>query len=176
MDQEVTMDTTNTFNIDEIVDRYSDMVYRIALTQMKNIHDAQDIFQEVFLRLVKYIDTIEDEEHLKSWLIRVTLNCSKTNLMSGWRKHTQPLELDEEQSQILFEMEEQSQLYEQIQKLPKKYRTVLYLFYYEELSIKEICAITQQKETTVKSQLSRARKMLKQQLLKLGWHNSYFKE
>jgi RNA polymerase sigma-70 factor (ECF subfamily) len=160
---------TETFDldIDRIVDRYADMVYRIALTQMKNVHDAQDIFQEVFLRLVKNIDTIQNEEHLKSWLIRVTLNCSKTNLMSGWRKHTQPLE--DEQNQLVFETKEQSDLYEYIQKLPKKYRTVLYLFYYEELSIKQICDITGQKETTVKSQLSRARSLLKKELENAGW-------
>lgn len=165
--------TKNTnLDIDEIIDRYADMVYRIALTQMKNIHDAQDIFQEVFLRLVKNIDSIENEEHLKAWLIRVTLNCSKTNLMSGWRKHTQPLE--EEQNQIAFETEEASDLYEQIQKLPKKYRTVLYLFYYEDLPIKKICEITGQKETTVKSQLSRARDMLRKQLDNEGWANSNF--
>lgn len=162
----------NTFNIDEIVDKYADMVYRIALTQMKNVHDAQDIFQEVFLRLVKNIDSIQNEEHLKSWLIRVTLNCSKTNLMSAWRKHTQPLE--EEQNEIVFETKEQSDLYEHIQKLPKKYRTVLYLFYYEELSIKEISQITEQKETTVKSQLSRARGMLKNELESSGWQGSNF--
>lgn len=160
----------NNLDIDEIVDKYADMVYRIALTQMKNIHDAQDIFQEVFLRLVKNIDHIQNEEHLKSWLIRVTLNCSKTNLMNAWRKHTQPLE--EEQEQIAFETKEQSDLYEYIQKLPEKYQTVLYLFYYEELSVKEICGVTGQKETTVKSQLSRARTMLKEQLEKAGWNNS----
>ncbi len=164
------MSDNNILDIDEIVDRYADMVYRIALTQMKNVHDAQDIFQEVFLRLVKNIDSIQNEEHLKSWLIRVTLNCSKTNLMSAWRKHTQPLE--EEQNQIVFETKEQSDLYEYIQKLPKKYRTVLYLFYYEELSIKEICGITGQKETTVKSQLSRGRALLKEQLEKTGWSYS----
>lgn len=164
------MSDNNILDIDEIVDRYADMVYRIALTQMKNVHDAQDIFQEVFLRLVKNIDSIQNEEHLKSWLIRVTLNCSKTNLMSAWRKHTQPLE--EKQNQIVFETKEQSDLYEYIQKLPKKYRTVLYLFYYEELSIKEICGITGQKETTVKSQLSRGRAMLKEQLEKTGWSYS----
>lgn len=157
----------NTFSINEIVDRYADMVYRIALTQMKNVHDAQDIFQEVFLRLVKNIDSIQNEEHLKSWLIRVTLNCSKTNLMSAWRKHTQPLE--DEQNEIAFETKEQYDLYQHLQKLPKKYRMVLYLFYYEELSIKQICQITEQKEPTVKSQLSRARTMLKKELEKSGW-------
>lgn len=166
------MPDKNILNIDEIVDRYADMVYRIALTQMKNVHDAQDIFQEVFLRLVKNIDSIQNEEHLKSWLIRVTLNCSKTNLMSAWRKHTQPLE--EEQNQIVVQTKEQSDLYEYIQKLPKKYRTVLYLFYYEELSVKEICKITGQKETTVKSQLSRGRTMLKEQLEKTGLNYSNF--
>ena len=153
------MKDVNTWNIDEIVNRYADMVYRIAVTQMKNTHDAQDIFQEVFLRLVKNLDTIESEEHLKAWLIRVTINCSKTNLTSAWRRHTQSIE--EQTEEIAFETEEQSDLYEYLQKLPKKYRRVLYLFYYEDMSIKEICQITGQKEPTVKSQLSRARVMLR---------------
>lgn len=153
------MKDVNTWNIDEIVNRYADMVYRIAVTQMKNTHDAQDIFQEVFLRLVKNLDTIESEEHLKAWLIRVTINCSKTNLTSAWRRHTQSIE--EQTEEIAFETEEQSDLYEYLQKLPKKYRRVLYLFYYEDMSIKEICQITGQKEPTVKSQLSRARAMLR---------------
>ena len=162
----------NTLTIDEIIDKYADMVYRIALTQMKNVDDAQDIFQEVFLRLVKHMDQLETEEHIKAWLIRVTINCSKTNLMSAWRKHT--VALEEEQNQIAFETKEQSDLYEQIQKLQKKYRTVLYLFYYEELSVREISEITNQKETTIKSQLSRARNMLKDQLEKSGWTNANF--
>ena len=57
---------------DSIVDRYADMVYRLAFAQVKNRTDADDVFQEVFIRLVKYLDTIENEEHLKAWLIRVT--------------------------------------------------------------------------------------------------------
>lgn len=161
------MKDVNTLNIDEIVNKYADMVYRIAVTQMKNTHDAQDIFQEVFLRLVKNMDTIKSEEHLKAWLIRVTLNCSKTNLTSAWRRHTQSIE--EQTEEIAFETEEQSDLYEHLQKLPKKYRTVLYLFYYEEMSIKEICQVTGQKEPTVKSQLSRARTMLRTELERDGF-------
>ena len=161
------MKDVNTLNIDEVVNKYADMVYRIAVTQMKNTHDAQDIFQEVFLRLVKHMDTIESEEHLKAWLIRVTLNCSKTNLTSAWRRHTQSIE--EQTEEIAFETEEQSDLYEHLQKLPKKYRTVLYLFYYEELSIKEICQVTGQKEPTEKSQLSRARTMLRTELEREGF-------
>ena len=147
------MGDVNTQSIDEIVNKYADMVYRIALTQVKSTYDAQDIFQEVFLRLLKHIDTIESEEHLKAWLIRVTLNCAKTNLTSAWRRNTQPMENEAEMA--VFETREQLDLYEHLQKLPKKYRTVLYLFYYEELSIKEICETTGQKEPTVKSQLSK---------------------
>lgn len=149
-------------NIDEIVGKYADMVYRIAVTQMKNTQDAQDIFQEVFMRLLEHLGEMESEEHLKAWLIRVTLNCSKSSLTSAWRRHTQPLE---EQEEIpVFEKQEQSELYEYLKALPQKYRTVLYLFYYEELSVKEICDITNQKEATIKSQLSRGRAMLKDKL------------
>ncbi|MDO5519344.1 MAG: sigma-70 family RNA polymerase sigma factor [bacterium] len=152
-------------DIDSIIDNYSDMVYRIALTQMKNVSDAQDVFQEVFLRLVKYLPTLHSEEHIKAWLIRVTINCSKSSLTSAWRRHTEPLVAEE---MLTFETSEQLDLYEHISQLPKKYRIVLYLFYYEELSIKEIADLTSQKETTVKSQLSRARKLLKKELGSIG--------
>lgn len=151
--------------IDFLIEKYADMVYRVALTQMRNVQDAQDVFQDVFLRLVKYLPTLENEDHIKAWLLRVTINCSKSNLTSAWRRHTQPL-LEEEK--LTFQTEEQLDLYEHINKLPKKYRTVIYLFYYEELSIKEIADITSQKETTVKSQLSRARKLLKNELGSIG--------
>lgn len=151
----------NLLDIDVMVDKYADMVYRIALTQMKNTHDAQDVFQEVFLRLVKNLSSLESEEHVKAWLIRVTINCSKSNLASAFRRYTQPME---ESSQLIFETKEQGDLYEYVQRLPKKYWIVVYLFYYEELSIKEIGEMTKQKESTVKSQLSRARALLRQEL------------
>lgn len=155
------MSNKNVLDIDEIIEKYADTVYRIAITQMKNTYDAQDVFQEVFLRLVKHIGTLENEEHAKAWLIRVTINCSKTNLMNAFRRHTQAIADD---NQLVYHTPEQEYLYEQIQSLPKKYRTALYLFYYEELSIREIAEVTNQKETTVKSQLSRARVMLKQEI------------
>ena len=151
----------NLLDIDVMVDKYADMVYRIALTQMKNTHDAQDVFQEVFLRLVKNLSSLESEEHVKAWLIRVTINCSKSNLTSAFRRYTQPME---ENSQLILETKEQGDLYEYVQRLPKKYWIVVYLFYYEELSIKEIGEMTKQKESTVKSQLSRARALLRQEL------------
>ena len=151
-------------NFDKIVDTYADMVYRIALVQMKNVDDAQDIFQEVFLRLVKNIDKIENEEHLKFWLIRVTINCAKTSLKTLLRNRTLPIEENVRLQQSFESGNSSLDLFEKINKLPKKYSTVLFLFYYEELSIKEISSITKQKESTIKSQLSRARAMLKDML------------
>ena len=69
------------------IEKYADMVYRIALLQTKNKSDADDVFQEVFLRLVKYIDRIENEEHGKHWLMRVTVNCAKTHFTTAWRRN-----------------------------------------------------------------------------------------
>ena len=62
---------------EEIIDKYADMVYRIAVNQTGSREEAQDIFQEVFLRLVRCRDRISGEEHAKAWLIRVTINCAK---------------------------------------------------------------------------------------------------
>ena len=69
---------------------YGDMVYRIAVLQMKNNSEAEDVFQEVFLRLVKYKNRIENEEHLKAWLIRVTINCCKKQFDNAYRRKTVP--------------------------------------------------------------------------------------
>lgn len=149
-------------NPEEALYQYSDMVYRLALLQMKNKSDAEDIFQEVFLRLVQHQDKISDEEHLKAWLIRVTLNCCKKQFDSAWRRKMVSME---EQKETGYEAEyEENVVYKEVQNLPEKYRTVIHLFYFEEYSVKEIGKITGQKESAVKTQLSRARGILKEKL------------
>ena len=70
----------------EALRKYSDMVYRLAYAQVRNRTDADDIFQEVFIRLVKSSPEFESDEHMKAWLIRVTVNCSKTMWLSSWKK------------------------------------------------------------------------------------------
>ena len=77
------------------LERYGDMVYRIALLHMKNQSDAEDVFQQVFLRLVRYAGTIEGEEHLKHWLIRVTVNCCKKQCASSYRRRTVPMDRED---------------------------------------------------------------------------------
>lgn len=143
--------------IDNVVRFYSDMVYRLAFSQMRNKSDADDIFQEVFLRYINKHPHFESEEHRKAWLIRVTINCTKKIWASSWRKKTAPLD-----DTIIFESNEENNLNYELQKLPKKYRAVIHLFYYEDLSITEISEILKQKPSTVRTQLTRARRKLKE--------------
>lgn len=149
----------DSLDLDAVLLAYSDMVYKIALARTGNKNDADDIFQEVFLRLVKHSDKISTEEHLKSWLIRVTINCCK-NHFRAWRNNTVSLSDLNAEPTVEFTHDE-SDIYQAVLQLPAKYRDVIHLFYYEELSIKEISAILKRKETTVKSQLSRGRDKLK---------------
>ena len=145
--------------LENVVAMYSDMVYRLAVSQVKNRNDADDVFQEVFFRYIRTKQSFVSEEHRKAWLIRVTLNCCKNIFNSVWTKRTVPL-----QDTFSFEMEEEGGLFRELQKLPMKYRAVLHLFYFEDMSIDEICTVLGKKQSAVKMRLSRARKMLKELL------------
>jgi len=146
--------------IDDIIEDYADMVYRLAASYTGSKVDADDVFQEVFIRLVKKKPKFVDEEHRKAWLLRVTINCSKKLIGSSWKRKT--VEYDESiNNSMIFEMQEDSELFYTIQKLPAKYRVVIHLFYYEDMSTKDIATTLNQFETTIRSQLSRARKKLK---------------
>lgn len=79
-------------DIDDVLSKYSNMVYKIALSQTKNAANAEDIFQEVFLRYVQADIKFANEEHRKAWLIRVAVNCCKKLWGSAWFRHTVPLD------------------------------------------------------------------------------------
>lgn len=79
-------------SVDEILDTYGRMVYRLAYARTKNRYDADDVMQEVFLRYIRSGKEFADEEHRRAWLIRATINCSKTLLSSAWFRKTSPLE------------------------------------------------------------------------------------
>lgn len=122
--------------LENVIKNYSNMVYKLAFSQTRNKYDADDIFQEVFLRYMSKKPTFHTEEHRKAWFIRVTINCCKKIWTSSWYKKTVPLD-----ETIVFEMEEENYLHKELQKLPIKYRAVIHLFYYEDLSIEEISNI-----------------------------------
>ena len=141
---------------EKIIKYYSSMVYRLAFARTGSRYDADDILQEVFLRYVKKQPVFSEEEHRKAWLIRVTINCSKSLWNSLWRRKIEPLE-----DNIVFETKEDIDLYQELQKLPPKYREVIHLFYYEDMSLEEISQVLNRKNSTIRTQLTRARAMLR---------------
>ncbi len=149
-------------NKHKIVEDYFDMVYKLAFNQTKDREHTDDVVQEVFLRFLKSDKSFENDEHIKAWLIRVTLNCSKNVFLSSWHKKTVPL--SKQTDEPTFDKTEMSDVYYAVNALPSKYRAVIHLFYYEDMSIEDISKTLKINASTVKSQLSRGRKLLKNQL------------
>ncbi len=147
---------------EQILRKYGDSIYRIALVHTQNEMDAQDIVQEVFLKYAGSRDTFSSDEHLKAWLIRVTINRCTDLKRSAWNRKT--TELKDEIIPAMEFIPDESGVYSAVMNLPAKYRDVIHLFYYEGYSIREISSITGQKENAVKTQLSRGRSILKNAL------------
>ena len=145
--------------IKEIIDNYSDMVYKVALTRCGTVENAEDVFQNVFMKLSEKIPKFKSEEHKKAWLIRVTINFSKNMNTSAWNKRV--VTLDEN---IEFETKEESDVYSVVCELPQNYRTVIYLFYYEGYKVEEIAKLMSTTSGTIKTWLYRARDILKTKL------------
>lgn len=139
-----------------LIETYSDMLIRISYSYMKNLSDAEDITQEVFIKLLEKRPDFKNETHEKSWLIRVAINLSKDKLKSSYFKNTTSLEDD-----FVDTTQEDTDVIEAVLSLPLKYRSIVFLYYYENYSISEISNILNIKESTVGSQLSRGRKLLK---------------
>lgn len=158
--------TKELITVDSAIDRYADMVYRLALSQMKNKSDADDLFQEVFVRLVSNVHKLESWEHVKAWLVRVTINCARKHYEQYWNKNVLCMEeaaqVEDQTGNDVFDGEHPVRL--AVENLAPKYRLVIHLFYYEQFSVGDIAKMTGQKESTVKSQLFRAREMLKELL------------
>ncbi|MBP3597189.1 MAG: sigma-70 family RNA polymerase sigma factor [Clostridia bacterium] len=143
----------------EIIEKHSDMVYRIALTRCESVENAEDIFQDVFMKFSEKMPKFENEEHEKAWFIRVTINLSKNLKKSAWNNKI--IELDEN---LVFENQEEMDIFKIVCELPQNYKTVIYLLYYEGYKVKEISELMKIKEGTIKTWLSRAREMLKEKI------------
>lgn len=147
-------------DVGEAIDTWGDTVMRVAHRGMGNIADAEDVFQTVFMRLLKSKSRIEDEEHLKAWLIRVTINCCYDEL-----RKRRPTSVLNEASAVVEDDEprlSKSSLEKAIDSLvPPIRRTVIHLYYYEGYSTEEIATILGEKPSTVRSHLHRARNALR---------------
>lgn len=146
----------------EALTRHQNMVYRVALHRLGNGEDAEDAVQEVFLRLLTAKSVPEENEALRRWLIRVTVNYCRDVWKSPWRRRRVHVETLPETPD--FQREEETSLYREVMALPEKYRTVLDLFYYEELSVREIGEVLGIRESLVTTRLSRARQKLRERL------------
>lgn len=143
----------------ESVKRNSNRLYLIALSFTKNSSDAEDIVQNVFLKLWKSQKSFESDNHMDNWLTVVCANESKDFIKSPFRRHSMPLE--EAVNISTLDSTDKLDLFKAVMSLPTKERTVIHLFYYEDLSVKQISRILKLKESAIKTKLHRARKKLK---------------
>lgn len=146
--------------------RYGDNIFRLAFHYCRNRFDADDVTQTVLLKLLRRGEPFESEEHLRNWLMRVTVNDCKKLLIAPWRCRHEALE---DYANTLYADEpEDGALFLAVMELPQKCRLVTCLYYYEGYSVKEIAQITGSNPSTVRTRMQRARALLKQKL-KEGW-------
>lgn len=158
-------------SIESLIQKYKGTVYGVALSYTSNRADADDIFQEVFLIYYKSHPPFNDEEHRKAWLIRTTINCSLRVVQSTYHKRVVPMDHNEmDEGSFQFRTKEENAVYIALQQLPEKYRTVLQLFYFADMSIESIGDALNLKVSTVKVQLMRGREMMKKILKEEGYH------
>ncbi len=149
-------------DLSRAMEEYADMVRRICFVHLKNRHDTEDIFQDVYLKYLLTEAPFENSAHEKAWFIRVTINACTDLLRYLSRRKYVPLEVISEESEGLDSAS--AEILEMVLKLPDKYRNVIYLYYYEGYSALEIAGILRKKENTVYTWLSRARELLKEEL------------
>lgn len=150
--------------IERAMDSWGAMVYRLALNQTRSPHDADDVAQDVFLKLLNDPTAFRDDEHLKAWLIRVTVNRCKELRRSAWKRRVDATDTAspklaniEAPLQELFA----SNVWEAVNRLPKQLRLVVHLHYFEGYPVEEIARLTRCNPATVRTRLHRARKKLK---------------
>ena len=143
-------------------ERHLDMVYQIALNYFRVPADAEDAAQTVMLRLWQTDGDFADDDHLRYWLVRVTLNVCRDVFRSFWRRRTVPLESCREPA---LDDSAHQRLYQEVMALPAKYRLPLYLYYYEGYSVAEVGELLGLKPSTVQTRLARAREKLRGSLM-----------
>ncbi len=143
------------------MERYADMVFRLAYSWLKNRADAEDVMQETLLKLYAQ-PPFDTPEHERYWVVRVAVNECRHLLRSPWRRRTGPLE--EAAEAAAFDTPAQSELFREVMALPPKYRAAVYLHYYEGYSVREVAAAMGAKSSTVQTWLMRARGQLRTNL------------
>lgn len=145
--------------IEQLVHKYSNMLLQIAYHNTIDREESKDIVQDVFIKFMESYKDYNDENHMRAWLIRVTINLCNNYNKSAWIRKRNLYE----QNEILFEPKDRL-LIQDLKKLAPKYRNVLYLHYYMGYTISEIAQIMKKSQGTVSSWLRRGRSKLKEEL------------
>lgn len=148
--------------VNNAIEQYSDMILRLCMVYLKNSADAEDIFQTVFLKYTLYGKPFESPEHEKAWLIRVTVNACK-DLLKGFF-HSRTISLEDVREYSPEATQEQYAVMEAVWALPKQYRDVIYLHFYEGYTAPEIAGILKRNPNTVYTHLHKGKQLLKEAL------------
>ena len=161
--------------VERLIEDYGQDVLKIAYLYVKDQQLAEDIFQEVFYKVMKNYHKFEHLSSEKTWLIRITINTCKDLLRTSWLRRVTTFGTLEEQNQTQYEQpfdmtqsESNNELYEMIMKLPQRYKEVILLFYYEDFSYDEMAKILNIPKGTVQSRLARGREKLKKMMEESG--------
>lgn len=146
---------------EDMVDKYANLVYRLAFARTRSRDAADEVFQEVFLRYVSRQPVFESGEHEKAWFCRVTVNCANSYWRNPFRRKTEPLEAAAE---LPAPEPEEARLDEYLDRLPPEQRVAVHLYYYEGYSTPEIAALVGKSESAVRMRLLRARRLLREYL------------
>lgn len=142
---------------ERLVQTYSDLILRLAYTYLKSTHDAEDICQNIFLKLLTGGQTFDSPAHEKAWIIRATANACKDSLRAAHRRNVGL----EAAAAAPAPAAPDSDVLDAVMALPRKYREAVYLHYYEGYSVREIASLLGQSESAVSAHLSRGRKSLR---------------
>ena len=135
----------------EIISKYANLVFRLCMVYLKNKADAEDAFQDIFIKFFGKNSEFNDEEHIKAWLIKCTTNHCKNILGSYWNRFRVSID----NVVLNIEDKEEDELVKLVMMLPFKYKSVIYLYYYEGYNSLEISKILNVKEATIRTQLKR---------------------
>ena len=148
-----------TEDLEKVDEREADRVYRLAFVYLKNISDAEDAVTEVFIKYMTKAPDFREEEHEKAWFLKVTANYCKDQLK---KKRAEPADL--EFFSNVPAQEENRTVLEAVMELPQMYRELIYLYYYEGYTLREISKVIKIRESTLQSRLAEARKKIRLQL------------
>ena len=149
-------------SLHELAAMYQDNLFAVAFNICQNTQDAEDVIQDTFVQYYTTKKEFDSEEHIFAWLIRVAVNKAKNVTRTFWRRNK--VSIEDFTEMLAFETPESETLFETVMQLPKKYRIVIHLFYYEDYTVREIADILKISESNVKVRLSRGRSLLKEKL------------